>query len=100
MKEQHYNTRHQFIGPQCIRGRVKHTKDEKNINVCVGSRGTRIHTFLLAIEKISLILAAPLFSLSVNSAPDAKIKGSPLCFEIVLANSVLPVPGGPEISTP
>lgn len=57
-------------------------------------------TFLLAIENISLILAAPLFSLSVNSAPDAKTKGSPLSFESVLAKSVFPVPGGPERRTP
>ena len=33
-------------------------------------------TFLLAIENISLIRAAPLFSISVNSAPEAKTKGN------------------------
>ena len=59
-----------------------------------------MHTFLLAIEKISFILAAPLFSLSVNSAPDAKTKGIPLSFASVRAKSVLPVPGGPERSMP
>lgn len=32
--------------------------------------------FLLAIENISLIRAAPLFSVSVNSAPEAKTKGN------------------------
>lgn len=57
-------------------------------------------TFLLAIENISLILAAPLFSLSVNSAPEAKTKGNPLSFASVLAKSVFPVPGGPERRTP
>lgn len=57
-------------------------------------------TFLRAIVKISLILAAPLFSLSVNSAPEANTKGKPLSFASVLANSVLPVPGGPERRIP
>lgn len=57
-------------------------------------------TFLLAIENISLIRAAPLFSLSVNSAPEAKTKGIPLSFASVRAKSVLPVPGGPDRSTP
>lgn len=57
-------------------------------------------TFLLAIENISLILAAPLFSLSVNSAPEAKTNGSPLSLASVLAKSVFPVPGGPESRTP
>jgi hypothetical protein len=57
-------------------------------------------TFLLAIENISLILAAPLFSLSVNSAPEAKTKGNPLSLASVRAKSVFPVPGGPERRTP
>lgn len=60
----------------------------------------RMLTFLLAIENISLILAAPLFSLSVNSAPEAKTKGNPLSFASVLAKRVFPVPGGPERRTP
>lgn len=62
--------------------------------------GASLLTFLLARENISLILAAPLFSLSVNSAPEAKTKGNPLCFASVLAKSVFPVPGGPESRTP
>lgn len=57
-------------------------------------------TFLLAIENISLILATPLFSLSVNSAPDANTNGNPLFLASVLAKSVFPVPGGPERRTP
>lgn len=57
-------------------------------------------TFLLAIENNSLILAAPLFSLSVNSAPEAKTKGNPLSLASVLAKRVFPVPGGPDRSTP
>ena len=60
----------------------------------------RMLTFLLAIENISLIFAAPLFSLSVNSAPEAKTNGNPLSFASVLAKRVFPVPGGPERRTP
>lgn len=52
------------------------------------------------MENISFILAAPLFSLSVNSAPEAKTNGSPLSFASVRAKSVFPVPGGPERRTP
>ena len=57
-------------------------------------------TFLRATENISLIFAAPLFSLSVNSAPEAKTKGKPPLFERDLANNVLPVPGGPKRRIP
>lgn len=52
------------------------------------------------MENISFILAAPLFSLSVNSAPEAKTNGNPLSFASVRAKSVFPVPGGPDRSTP
>lgn len=77
---------------QCLINLLIHTMHQKIRVVML--------TFLLAIENISLIFAAPLFSLSVNSAPAAKTNGNPLSFASVLAKRVLPVPGGPERRTP
>nr|GMD57882.1 Uncharacterised protein [Ipomoea batatas] len=66
----------------------------------ISSTNTKEGDYTEDKENISLIRATPLFSLSVNSAPEAKTNGIPLCFASVRAKSVLPVPGGPERRTP
>jgi hypothetical protein len=57
--------------------------------------------FFLAVSNKSLTLEAPTpTNISMNSAADIEIKGTPASPATALAKSVLPVPGGPIKSAP